>query len=93
LKQARAALADAKPGLALEILAAYRREFPVRILGTEEAALRVELAFALGDAHAADAAERFLAEHATSPLAARVRSLLEQKRALTNRDRSSGLGQ
>lgn len=80
LRHARAALASTQPSRALEILSAYRREFPLGALGTEEAALRVEIAFAQGDARAPELARRFLAEHASSPLAARVQSLLDTKR-------------
>lgn len=79
LRRARTALADAKPSRALEILSAYRREFPAGVLGTEEAALRVEIAFALGDARAPELAERFLAQHGSSPLAARIASLLSAR--------------
>jgi hypothetical protein len=81
LRQARAALALGRPGASLETLAAYHREFPLGVLGTEEAALRVEIAFAMGDANAFELARRFLAEHATSPLAARVRALRDAKSA------------
>jgi hypothetical protein len=80
LRQARAALAEAKPARALEMLAAHRRDFPVAVLATEESALRVEIAFALGDARARELAQHFLAEHPASPLASRVRHLLESKR-------------
>ena len=81
LRQARTALALGKPGPALETLAAYHREFPEGMLGTEEAALRVEIAFAMADANAFELSRRFLAQHATSPLAARVRALTGAKSA------------
>ena len=81
LRQARAALAQGKPGHALETLAAYHREFPIGALGTEEAALRVEIAFAMGDANAFELSRRFLAEHPESPLAARLRALRDAKSA------------
>jgi hypothetical protein len=79
LRSARAQLAQGKPGHALETLAQYHREFPVGVLGTEEAALRVEIAFAMGDSNAPELARRFIASHAASPLAARVRALLDAK--------------
>lgn len=81
LRQARAALAQGKPGPALETLAAYHREFGGGVLDREEAALRVEIAFAMGDPKAPELAQRFLAQNPASPLAARVRSLLDAKRA------------
>jgi hypothetical protein len=76
LRQARAALAQGKPGHALETLAAYHREFPVGVLGIEEVALRIEIAFAIGDRNAPELTRRFLAQYPTSPLATRVRALL-----------------
>jgi hypothetical protein len=79
LRQARAALAQGKPGRALEILAAHHREFPVGVLGIEEAAMRIEIAFAIGDGMAPELGRRFLAQYPTSPLAARVRGLLDAK--------------
>lgn len=81
LRRARAALAQGKPGPALETLTAYHREFGVGVLNREEAALRVEIAFAMGDAKAPELAQRFVAQNPGSPLAARVRSLLDAKRA------------
>lgn len=81
LRQARAALAQGRPGHALATLAAFHREFPVGVLGTEEAALRVEIAFAMGDPKASELAQRFVAQNPVSPLAARVRSLLDAQRA------------
>lgn len=81
LRQARAALAQGKPGPALETLTAYHREFGVGVLDREEAALRVEIAFAMGDPKATELAQRFITQNPASPLAARVRSLLDAKRA------------
>jgi hypothetical protein len=81
LRRARAALAQGKPGPALETLAAYHREFGGGVLDREEAALRVEIAFAMGDPKAPELAQRFVAQNPASPLAARVRSLLDAKRA------------
>lgn len=79
LRQARALLAQGRPGHALETLTQYHREFPVGMLGTEEAALRVELAFAMGDRNAPELAQRFVAQYPGSPLATRVRALLDAK--------------
>jgi hypothetical protein len=83
LRRARAALAQGKTALALEQLAAYQREFPNGVLGTEEAALRVEIAFARGDDDAPRLAQAFLDRHPTSPLAARLRALLDDERKTT----------
>lgn len=85
LRQARAALAQGKPGQALESLAAYHREFQGGVLGAEEAALRVEIAFALGDHSAPELGRSFLTRYPTSPLAARVRALFDAKSTSSNK--------
>lgn len=78
LKQARSALAQGAPAEAERILDGYRAEFPRGALSTEEAALRVEAVLAQGNRSlAAELASRFLKNHPTSPLAARVRTLSE----------------
>lgn len=83
LRRARAALAQGKIALALEQLAAYQREFPNGVLGIEEAALRAEIAFVRGDDDAPRLAQAFLDRHPTSPLAARLRALLDDERKTT----------
>lgn len=76
LRRARAALASGNTELSREQLAVYRVEFSAGLLGTEAAALEVEVAFASRSPSALGLAEAFLRDHATSPLTERVRGLL-----------------
>lgn len=78
LKQARSALASGDVTQAQLALNRYRSEFPVGVLAMEAAALQIETAFALGDRERGAAlAAAFLRDHATSPLAARVRAVAD----------------
>jgi hypothetical protein len=64
-------------GAALAILDDYDQRFPAGKLAPEATVARVEATFEVGDAaHARALAARFLAEHAQSPLAPRVRDLV-----------------
>jgi hypothetical protein len=82
LKRARAALAEGRATQALAVLDDYRAEFSAGLLGAEEAALRVEATFALGDRERAlPLADAFLLAQPSSPLSARVRALAEAARA------------
>ena len=75
LKRARSALASGNGTQAELALKQYRAEFAAGMLTAEAAALEVETAFALGERERGMAlAAAFLRNHATSPLAARVRA-------------------
>jgi len=77
LDRVRRALKQKDAIAALDALDAHRRRFPSGALHPEATALRVEALLARGDeAKARALAETFLAEHATSPLAPRVRALI-----------------
>jgi hypothetical protein len=79
LDNARRNLLQQAPSAALAALADYDRAFPTGTLRTEASALRVEALAAAGRRQEAAALARgFLAAHAESPLAARIRSLLPQ---------------
>jgi len=81
LDAARAALARGDSALALTDLDAYERRFPSGVLAPEADVVRIEALFAAGDVSAARGrAGRFLASHANSPLAARVRELVLRAR-------------
>jgi hypothetical protein len=78
LKRARSALAGGNAAQATLALDQYRTEFPNGVLATEAAALEVETAQAAGEhARATALARAFLRDHPTSPLASRVRAVLE----------------
>lgn len=75
LKQARAALVDAKPEQALARLGEHARRFPDGVLAEEREALRaVALCEAGREADGDAAAQAFLREHPQAALAERVRS-------------------
>lgn len=78
LKETRAALAAFAPAAALRVLDDYQREFPAGLLTIEASALRVETVAKLGDrALASQLAGKFLRQHASSPLAPRVRAFAD----------------
>jgi hypothetical protein len=82
LKRARVALAAGQARQALLVLDGYHADFPAGLLKTEEAALRVETTFALGDRdRALRLADAFLVAHPTSPLGRRVQTLVDAARA------------
>ena len=77
LDRARRALGDGDAATALKRLDVYEARFPRGALRDEADVLRVEALLAAGDrAGAVRAGDRFLAAHAESPHAARVRSLI-----------------
>lgn len=77
LEQSRAALAGRNYSTALRLLDDYARRFPKRRLDSEATVLRIEALAARGDrAAAARIGNQFLATHANSPYARRVRSLI-----------------
>ena len=70
---ARAAVSSGAGGRALEILRLYQEKYPGGSFRPEAAALKIEALARLGrTAEARALAERFVAEHAGSPLAKRV---------------------
>jgi hypothetical protein len=78
LEEARVALRDRNPGLAIEALNRYVRDFPSGGMRIEATALRVEALVALGQHEQGRAlAQSFLTSYPSSPVAMRVRSLLE----------------
>jgi hypothetical protein len=77
IDRARGALAAGNPAEALRIVDEYDAKFPEGMLSQEATILRVEALVKEGDRPAAVAVgQRFLAAHATSPHAARVKQLL-----------------
>jgi hypothetical protein len=77
LEQSRAALAKREYSTALRLLDDYARRFPKRRLDSEATVLRIEALAARGDrAQALRVGNQFLATHANSPYARRVRSLI-----------------
>jgi hypothetical protein len=77
LEQSRAALAKREYSTALRLLDDYARRFPKRRLDSEATVLRIEALAARGDrAQAARVGNQFLATHANSPYARRVKSLI-----------------
>jgi TolA-binding protein len=78
LDQARSALRNRQPARALVALDDYARRFPGGVLAPEAGVLRIEALLADGNRTEAQRFGRqFLAAHPASPLAARVRALLE----------------
>jgi TolA-binding protein len=78
LDEARSALRDRQPARALAAIDDYARRFPGGMLGQEAAVLRIEALMAKGDrAEAARFGRRFLAAYPASPLAPRVRTMLD----------------
>lgn len=77
LEQSRAALGRRDYSAALRLLDDYARRFPKRRLDSEATVLRIEALAARGDRAAASrVGNQFLATHANSPYARRVRSLI-----------------
>jgi outer membrane protein assembly factor BamD (BamD/ComL family) len=77
MDRSRAALAAGDAAGALRMLDEYDARFASGLLSQESAVLRVEALAKQGSARAAkELGDRFLAEHPTSPHAARVRALL-----------------
>ena len=77
LEQSRAALGRRDYSTALRLLDDYARRFPKRRLDSEATVLRIEALAARGDRTAATrVGNQFLATHANSPYARRVRSLI-----------------
>jgi TolA-binding protein len=77
LEQSRAALAKRDYSTALRLLDDYTRRFPKRRLDSEATVLRIEALAARGDrALSTRLGNQFLATHANSPYARRVRSLI-----------------
>jgi hypothetical protein len=77
IEEARAAFAAGDNRGALRLLDAYPRRFPRPRLNTEATVLRIEILVKSGDRDgAATLGKRFLARHAASPYARRVRSLI-----------------
>lgn len=86
LEQARTWLDDRSPDRALAELDGYAQRFPAGSLGIEAAALRVETLLALGQRSAGQALGRsFLARYPQSPAAMRVRRLLDESMAGTQK--------
>jgi hypothetical protein len=80
LEVALAAVRHHDPQSALAALDAYDAKFPAGRLAPEALAARVEATLAAGDrAHARELAAHFLDAHPTSPLARRVRALVESR--------------
>ena len=76
IRSAKSALASGNPAQALHELDAYKARFPNGRLAQEATVVRIEALNNAGNRAAAGAmADRFLAAHADSPYAARVRSL------------------
>jgi hypothetical protein len=81
LERARVALDTGRPSLALSILHDYDSRFPDASMGLEASVLQIEALFAAGDSDTARlVASGFLTNHAQSPYAARVRSLIDASR-------------
>jgi TolA-binding protein len=77
LEQSRAALVQRDYSTALRLLDDYTRRFPKRRLDSEATVLRIETLAARGDrALASRVGNQFLATHANSPYARRVKSLI-----------------
>ena len=80
LDAARRALRAHDPAAALDALDGYARAFPDGSLAPEATVVRIEALSVHGEhARARALAARFLAEHPTSPLADRVRTLMAQE--------------
>jgi outer membrane protein assembly factor BamD (BamD/ComL family) len=80
LDDARHALAVRQPHKALETLELFSATHSARMLSEEAAALRIAALVAAGrTADARSEAVRFVAEHPTSPLVARVRASLPRE--------------
>ncbi len=79
IKSAKAALASGNAAQALRELDGYKTRFPRGRLAQEATVVRIEALIREGDASAAESlAERFLASHANSPYATRVRTLISR---------------
>jgi outer membrane protein assembly factor BamD (BamD/ComL family) len=79
LREARARLARGDAAGALAALDRYPTEFPGGALAPEVSAMAVDAALAAGRTGEARArADKFLAEHGTSPQAPRIRRLRER---------------
>ena len=80
LDSARAALASGENARALELLRQYQGRYPAGAFRPEAAALRIEALSKLGrSAEARAQADRFLSEHAGSPLGERVQRITKNK--------------
>lgn len=78
VERARSAVANRKPAAALAALDEYQRRFPAGVLGQEATLLRIETLLASGDkATATRLGRRFLERYPRSPMAARVKTLIE----------------
>jgi hypothetical protein len=78
LDEARSALRNHQPANALSALDGYANRFPHGVLAPEATVVRVEALLAGGDrVQAARLGRAFLAAHPDSPLAVRVRSMLD----------------
>ncbi len=79
IKSAKAALASANATQALRELDAYKGRFPRGRLAQEATVVRIEALISMGNPVAAGTiADHFLASHADSPYAARVRTLVSR---------------
>lgn len=77
IDRARDALRAGSPLLAIDLLEAYRREWPTGMLGIEATVLGIEARFAAGQRELATRRARaFLATHGESRYAARLRALI-----------------
>jgi hypothetical protein len=82
VRDARARLRSGDSAGTLMVLSELDREVPLGVLAQEREALRVEALFALGNiAEGTRAADAFLARHADSPHAGRIRALIQRARS------------
>lgn len=78
IEAARTALAHGEAAKAMVILDGHDRDFPQGLMNPDATVLRIEaLARTSDDAHAKELADKFLADFPHSPLAPRVRALLD----------------
>lgn len=78
IDRARGAVAARQPAAAMAALDEYQRRFPRGVLGQEATLLRIETLLARGDrAGAARLGRQFLERYPRSPMAARVKTLID----------------